>query len=287
MTQDQNNFNPAAQSLVKAEAMYKNARVSLLMVAAFSFINIITICFADSYFLFSSYVTQMLSYFGAYFYVETGEILFYIVFAVLALVSVIPYLVCWIFSKKYHAPMIIALVLFSLDTAFMLFNIIGYFDFSMILDVVFHAYVIYSLATGVKFGKQRKALAEEVAAMNAAQAQADAEAASGDVVLEDSPEAQETRVLSFTRNKSFYGSAVAFSIYVDNQVVATIRNGETVSVTVNGLAHQLAVNTSGGAFSNVLELPAGSEGKSYLISGKLMAKEQNLKLEEIVAEQSF
>lgn len=283
----QNNFNPAAQSLVKAEAMYKNARVSLLMVAAFSFINIITICFADSYFLFSSYVTQLLSYFGAYFYVETGEILFYIVFAVLALVSVIPYLVCWIFSKKHQAPMIIALVLFSLDTAFMVFDIIGYFDFSMILDVVFHAYVIYSLATGVKFGKQRKALAEEVAAMNAAQAQADAEAASGDVVLEDSPEAQETRVLSFTRNKSFYGCAVAFSIYVDNQVVATIRNGETVSVTVNGLAHQLAVNTSGGAFSNVLELPAGSEGKSYLISGKLMAKEQNLKLEEIVAEQSF
>ena len=283
----QNNFNPAAQSLVKAEAMYKNARVSLLMVAAFSFINIITICFADSYFLFSSYVTQLLSYFGAYFYVETGEILFYIVFAVLALVSVLPYLVCWIFSKKYHAPMIIALVLFSLDTAFMLFNTIGYFDASMILDVVLHVYVIYSLATGVKFGKQRKALAEEVAAMNAAQAQADAEAASGDVVLEDSPEAQETRVLNFTRNKSFYGSAVAFSIYVDNQVVATIRNGETVSVTVNGLAHQLAVNTSGGAFSNVLELPAGSEGKSYLISGKLMAKEQNLKLEEIVAEQSF
>lgn len=283
----QNEFNPAAQSLAKAEGMYKNARVSLLMVAAFSFINIITICFADSYFLFSSYVTQLLSYFGAYFYVETGEILFYIVFAVLALVSVIPYLVCWIFSKKHQAPMIIALVLFSLDTAFMVFDIIGYFDFSMILDVVFHAYVIYSLATGVKFGKQRKALAEEVAAMNAAQAQADAEAASGDVVLEDSPEAQETRVLSFTRNKSFYGSAVAFSIYVDNQVVATIRNGETVSVTVNGLAHQLAVNTSGGAFSNVLELPAGSEGKSYLISGKLMAKEQNLKLEEIVAEQSF
>lgn len=283
----QNNFNPAAQSLAKAEAMHKNARISLLTVVICSLINVIFICFFDRYFLFSSYLSQILSVIGTSLYVETEMIVYYIVFAVMAVISALPYLVCWIFSKKYHAPMVIALVLFSLDTLLMLVDVILFLDLSMIIDIVFHGWVIYSLATGVKFGKQRKALAEEVAAMNAAQAQADAEAASGDVVLEDSPEAQETRVLSFTRNKGFYGSAVAFSIYVDNQVVATIRNGETVNVTVNGLAHQLAVNTPAGAFSNVIELPAGSEGKSYLISGKLMSMEQNLKLEEIVAEQPF
>ncbi len=279
----QNEFNPAAQSLAKAEGMYKNARVSLLMVAAFSFINIITICFADSYFLFSSYVTQLLSYFGAYFYVETGEILFYIVFAVLALVSVIPYLVCWIFSKKHQAPMVIALVLFSLDTAFMLFDIIGYFDFSMILDVVFHAYVIYSLATGVKFGKQRKVLAAELAAQKEAEAATASvmeNAENGDVVLEESPMAQEKRALTFVRKKGFYGCAVAYNIYVDNEVVATIRNGETVNVTVNGLAHQLAINTPAGAYSNVIELEEGRSPKSFRISGKLAANEC-LKLEEL------
>ena len=52
---------------------------------------------------------------------------------------------CWLFSKKRRGWLIVALVLFSLDTAFLLLN----FDISVIVDILFHGYIIYSLVTGV------------------------------------------------------------------------------------------------------------------------------------------
>lgn len=45
--------------------------------------------------------------------------------------------------------LIVTLVLFGIDTAILLFDLVSYFDSSFIIDVVFHAWVIYDLILGI------------------------------------------------------------------------------------------------------------------------------------------
>ena len=80
--------------------------------------------------------------------------------AVIAAVLLVPYLLCWIFSKKHYGWMIAALVLFSLDSVWLLLN----FHISLILDILFHAYVLYYLIMGVRYGLLSRQAAEAEAA---------------------------------------------------------------------------------------------------------------------------
>ncbi len=81
-----------------------------------------------------------------------------VIFAIL-LIGI--YLLCWIFSKKHYGFMIAALVLFSIDTVIMALIYIGTGDFSGIIDVLVHAWVMYYLIIGVKYGYQLKHLTPE------------------------------------------------------------------------------------------------------------------------------
>lgn len=146
-----------------AERQFLSSRLTVLLICVFTAINIIlALTGSDSYFLFSAsipYYAVILSYIG----VAAGELPMgvLIVAIAFAVVVIAAYLLCFIFGKKHFGWLIAALILFSLDTIYFIYIIISAFDASMIIDIVFHLYVIYSLVMSVVNFFRLKNTAEE------------------------------------------------------------------------------------------------------------------------------
>lgn len=185
-----NIFNQQNQQneLAVYQRQYNTARYDLLVIIAFSLVNIFLILFGqDVYFLFSAYIpfsfvaTAALAT-GRYpddFYRETGisiedfwgedyemmEPMFGAIFAVMVVISLAIlgfYLLCFFLSKKHPAWMIVAAVVFGIDTLYLLSGGIS----GMIVDLVFHIIMMVILIRGCIYGRKLKAYNE---AMKAAQ----------------------------------------------------------------------------------------------------------------------
>ena len=156
------------------EYRYNYARNQLIWVVAFSAINLILqLVGADLYFLFSTYVPLLLTSLGMYlcgkypeeYYLDWGDEPFLpsvvlTVLAVIAFLSIGAYLLFWFLSKKQKvAWMIVALVFFALDTVVMFLSVEIIAE--MLLDILFHAWVIYSLASGIRAAFKLKNLPPE------------------------------------------------------------------------------------------------------------------------------
>ena len=140
----------------KNGSKYNSARISLLIIVIVSVLNLFTILFSGVYFVFSSYFTQVLGGAGYMLYAETKEVIYPIVTTVLGIISVVPYLLCWIFSKKRFGWMVASLVIFCVDSAGFLFDMIGLLaigEFSMTIDLVIRVLLIVEFAIAVKCGK--------------------------------------------------------------------------------------------------------------------------------------
>lgn len=160
---------------IALENQYKISRGNLMIAVVFTLVNIIlALVGGDIYFLFSASIPYYLVVYGmvlcgkmpAEFY--EGDIndyiflndSFLIVMTVLSIVIVTLYALCWLFSSKQRSGWLIAaLVLFAVDTIGM-FLIYG-FDVTMIIDILFHAWVIYYLVIGISACKKLKNLPEE------------------------------------------------------------------------------------------------------------------------------
>lgn len=145
------------------ETRYKNSRANLLLVVAFTVINIILLVTkSNTYFLFSAYIPYVLvdvgmlfcgMYPAEYYDEEFTGMRFlnpsvFAVFLVIALIIVALYFISWIFSKNNKVGwLIFALVIFAVDTAGML--VFMGFGVDGIIDIVFHVWVIISLAMGI------------------------------------------------------------------------------------------------------------------------------------------
>ncbi len=141
-----------------AEEKYKVARANLLVMIGFTMLNIILALTGSSYMmLFSATFPYVMA--GAASVSESQIVL--IVCLSLAVVALGLYFLCWIFSKRHYGWMIVALVLFSLDTLILAGVYLRAKDTSGILDVVFHIWVLVHLARGIKYGHQLKTLPEE------------------------------------------------------------------------------------------------------------------------------
>lgn len=128
---------------------YKIARSNLLLMLVLTTINIALMYFeSNTYLLFSATVPMFLAVLG-FAWEAYGVIL--IVGVILLL-----YLLCWIFSKRHYAWMIIAAILFTIDTIFMLIIYLEAFDASVILDILIHAWVMYYLILGIVSGVKLK-----------------------------------------------------------------------------------------------------------------------------------
>lgn len=126
---------------------YTAARSGLLLMMILTVVNTVQAALgSESYFVFSDYLAYLCAVFGRIFYEESGgESLYLIVFCAMSALILLPYLLCWIFSKKHRGWMVAALILFVLDTALMFVL----YDISyMIVDLLIHAWVLYYLITG-------------------------------------------------------------------------------------------------------------------------------------------
>lgn len=170
--------NTQTQQLSQRETLtnkYMNARHNLLLVVGFTLINIILLVTnANSYFLFSAYIPYVIvdlgmalcgkypaEYYGGE--MESMEFLdntFFVITLVVAAVFLVLYLLSWLLCKKPRVGwMIFALVFFVIDTAGML--LLAGISADMIMDIVFHGWVIVSLSGAISAYFKLKKLPEE------------------------------------------------------------------------------------------------------------------------------
>ena len=133
-----------------AQQQYNNARTNLLVMVGFTLVNVIlALTGSDVMMLFSATFPYIAALFGA-------------AWADGVIIAIVVYFLCWLFSKKRVGWMAAALVLFCIDTVFMVAFYFYIEDFSGFLDVAFHIYVLYYLIMGVRYGTALKKLPEEV-----------------------------------------------------------------------------------------------------------------------------
>ena len=163
---------------VLTEKRYKSALTSLLLIVAFSGINLVLLMLnTNKYFLFSAYIPYLLGdyamFYGGKYSAEYykdfpdteffGEAYFALL-TVIAAVVILFYLLCFFMAKKGKGVFLaLALALFALDTVVMFF-VVGLSVFQ-IIDIIFHIWAVASLALGVReYLKSKKSAADSSSA---------------------------------------------------------------------------------------------------------------------------
>lgn len=146
----------------RLEKRYKSSTANLLLVAGFSFVNLVLLLVnSDTYFLFSSYIPYLLGdyamfYGGKYpeeYYADIPDMVFFsdgifAIFVAVAVIFILFYLLSWFLARKNKGIwLVFSLALFVLDTVIM-FIVVG-ISMNMIMDIVFHIWVIISLSLGI------------------------------------------------------------------------------------------------------------------------------------------
>lgn len=141
-----------------AEQKYKSSRYNLLLMLGFTILNIVLLYFdAGVMMLFSATVP----YYSMVFAMMSETATQLTVFLTMSIIPLIVYLICFIFSKKHYAFMIVALVFFSLDTLALVALFTIALDVSAVLDLAVHIWVLYYLITGVSNGYKIKKLPDD------------------------------------------------------------------------------------------------------------------------------
>lgn len=163
------------------EQNYRRSRANLLFVVIATAINLLLLVTnSDLYFLFSAFIPFFITSLGMFLcgrfpaeYYEDGlsEMPFFgnSLFAVLLAISIaltLLYLLAWFMSNKNRVGwLIFALVFFSVDTLGML--LINGFAVDSIIDILFHALVIYYLIIGISAHYKLKKLPPDENEVNA------------------------------------------------------------------------------------------------------------------------
>lgn len=134
------------------EQSYSVARGNLLLVAICTAVNLLLLILESStQFLFSAAFPSLAYLLGDVLSAQTGLATFRIAALMLGAADILLYLLCWIFSKKHRGFMIAALVLFALDCVVFLSEfVLLEMNASFVLDVFFHAWVLWALISGVR-----------------------------------------------------------------------------------------------------------------------------------------
>jgi len=153
-----NNQSPTATLRQMTQEKYNNARVNLLIMIIATVINVVLLfTSADTMFLFSATIPYYAAIVGMAFETRAALTIGLGICAIIILI----YFLCWILSKKAYGWLVGALVLFAVDTAALAYLYISAEDASGIIDVVFHAWVLYYLIVGVANGKKLENLPED------------------------------------------------------------------------------------------------------------------------------
>ena len=256
-------------STSKHEANVKNARNSLLLIIIFSVLNI-ALYHLGRYFIFSSYVSTQLTMLGYVLADELSSPIVAVLFILIGVALLVPYLLAYIFSKKNgKAWMIVALVLFSIDTLLVLLDVPAYLDAgeaSIFIDLAIHVVFVVQLAIGVNSAsKRRKELIAE----------ANAPAVTEDTVAVDSYTESSvdvtSRSITVTRKKAFAGMAVGITVCVDGTPVAVLKNGQSIDLTVPGRTFELGAVVGNGVGAGNIVVPSDSTVSAYTMVIKMGA----------------
>lgn len=171
----ESNVNKPVAERGQLEAKYTNSRSNLLFVVLFSAINVfLLVTNSDKYFLFSAFIPYLIADLGMalcgrypaeYYEGELSEYQFFdnsffIISVVIAAVIIALHLLSWFLSKKPRVGwLIFSLAFFSVDTVLML--VVTGVSSDFIIDIVFHAWVIVSLISGIMAHFKLKKLPEE------------------------------------------------------------------------------------------------------------------------------
>ena len=141
----------------EVEMKYKRSRANLLAVILFSVINLFSTSLSVFYFPFSAAIPNLPMDITL---TEAPDAPFSILIfpLIVGLLLTVPYLLCWIFSKNKPGWMVAALVFFAFDC---LALVIAYDLVSAIIDILFHAWVMFYLITGVINGFKLKKMPED------------------------------------------------------------------------------------------------------------------------------
>ena len=190
--------NPAAAATTPrqlTELKYKRSRYNLLLVTIVSVINLFSLSLSQTYFLFSA---QIPSFFVELFmYTEEGGIAPFadlIIPIVLGVILTIPYLLCFFFSKKRPGWMVAALVFFVFDCIFL---VTMYYLSDVIIDLLFHAWVLFYLVTGVINGYKLKKMPEDEPLPEFGEVVAEGEAVDSEAAKDETPAEGETELPAF------------------------------------------------------------------------------------------
>ena len=158
--------------VIKQQAVrFTRARSNLLLVVAFTTINIVlNIIESDIFFLFSATIPTLLLEIGRELGSEAVGIF-------LATVIIFVYLLCWIMAKRWRAFILVALIFFAVDALFfffIFFEIIHNIEFTYLIWLAFQVWILFYLITGtVAWAKLRRVTKYDIdAAQNAAKAEA-------------------------------------------------------------------------------------------------------------------
>ncbi len=144
------------------EQKYNSARSNLFIMIALTVINLIVIGLDGNFMmLFSASFPLYALVFSlppdALFPLQVG--------VVIAVFSILLYIVPFFMSKKHYGWMIVALILFSFDSMFLIgISLLVYLgDGSLpgLLEIIFHVWVMYYLISGVRYGHLRTVVPEE------------------------------------------------------------------------------------------------------------------------------
>lgn len=224
-----------------------------MLIVLFSVVNVFSMTFGDTYFLFSAFLPQILVMVGLELTYEAGDNLYMIVAMVIAVISIVPYLLCWIFSNKRVGWMIAALVFFILDSLLFVESLIAMLsagEFSFILDLLFRIWALGSIIMGVVYGVRAKKEAKEKKDAPVEEVQ--------DEYISDIQ-----RTITVVRKKSFVGSAVPIVCYVNGKAVCALKNGETQTFQIDERAVQMSGALSNGLGVGDIDIPAGTTNLTY------------------------
>jgi hypothetical protein len=140
------------------------ARSNLIAMTILTIVNIAAYFFGGNFsFPFSAFFPYIAVVFGDIFAIDLADpMIFYwgITFAAIALIL---YFLGYFLSKKRHGWLTVVTVLYVLDLIFMTYIYFPDFDFSALLDYVFHFWVLYYLIMGVMAARKIKKLPKESA----------------------------------------------------------------------------------------------------------------------------
>lgn len=140
------------------------ARSNLIAMTLLTIVNIAAYFFGGDFgFPFSAFFPYAAVIFGDIFATELADPMIFYWGIALASIVLILFIVGYFLSKKRHGWLIFVTVLYVMDLIFMTYIYFPDFDFSALLDYVFHFWVLYYLVLGVIAARKIKNLPEEPA----------------------------------------------------------------------------------------------------------------------------